>query len=61
MAFTQAQTEELKKLIREVVREELNRKDSEIARGQEDPDAMEIDGIAEKIFDRYDDVFKALA
>ena len=61
MAFTQAQTEELKKLIREVVREELNRKESENARGQEEMDAMEIDGIAEKIFDRYDDVFKALA
>ena len=61
MAFTQAQTEELKKLIREVVREELNRRESENARGQEELDAMEIDGIAEKIFDRYDDVFKALA
>ncbi|WP_116107285.1 hypothetical protein [Lewinella sp. IMCC34191] len=61
MAFTQEQTEELKKLIREVVREELNRKESENARGQEDPEAIDIDSIAEKIFDRYDDVFKALA
>ena len=61
MAFTQAQTEELKKLIREVVREELDRKELEKTRDQGKASTTDIDQIAEKIFDRYDDVFKALA
>ena len=61
MAFTQAQTEELKKLIREVVREELDRKELEETRDQGKASTTDIDQIAEKIFDRYDDVFKALA
>ena len=61
MAFTQAQTEELKKLIREVVREELDRRELEETRDQRKASTTDIDQIAEKIFDRYDDVFKALA
>lgn len=61
MSFTPAETEKLKELIREVVREELDRMKADNSGPQKDPAATDIDSIAEKIFDRYDDVFSSLA
>ncbi len=63
MSTGQAKREELKELIREVVREELSRmKDaSEPIGALTDIEEETIDEMAGRIFDQYDDVFSALA
>lgn len=57
--------EELKSMIRNIVREELKRQqlpvgsdDTSVVASQTSPT---IDELADQIFEKYDDVFKALA
>lgn len=62
MSFNQVDRQELKELVREVVVEELERLRSKVAaQSTENDDDSDIDDLARQLFDRYDDVFKALA
>jgi hypothetical protein len=59
----QITVEELKTIIRDIVREELDRRqqvDADITTTQQ-VDTLSIDELADQVFERYDDVFKALA
>ena len=61
MSLDQTETAKLKELIREIVREELQRLQSATSDVSPSPEGQDIDDLADKIFERYDDVFKALA
>ena len=61
MSLDQSETAKLKELIREIVREELQRMQSATSDVSPSPEGKDIDDLADKIFERYDDVFKALA
>jgi hypothetical protein len=60
MSFDQTQQQEIREIVRAIVREELERLRNEVTSLEQRRD-KEIDQLADEIFDRYDDVFKALA
>jgi hypothetical protein len=59
----QITVEELKTIIRDIVREELDRRQQTEADATltQQTEPFSIDELADQVFDRYDDVFKALA
>ena len=61
MSLSQVDKQELKELIREVVREELYRMHTEVGELSDPAPQSDIEQLAAQVFDRYDDVFKALA